>query len=380
MSNPFDKIKARLDNNTSTGSTSGVGSNSGYNQRLSQITKKYDDMSSIFTSVYGDAKASAEAEVKAVNDKLKKQQRTQAILGTLTALASFAPQAMSFLSSIKACKAAAVDTKATPQQKQTQLQQYTQELQDAEAKVKTAEADIKKLDDEIKQAEEMKKDPAKYANEKQKTVDTKRDELKALQGLNDDTDETLKTIATDLKTQNETKTTGEKELTTAKADLAKAEALPEKVQKQTGTDATGKPVYTQVENTARKTAIETAQKKVEAAEKKVKDAEEAIKNLETKKSERKAEIEKQIAAKKEELDNAIKENEQVQSDIKNADETITAKTKEKNEKIAEKTKLESEVVQFRTAVEDLKKSIDSTKTQTAEQKQQKEDPTKKKQA
>ena len=53
MSNPFDKIKARLDNNTSTGSTSGVGSNAGFNARLSKVTQQYKEQTSIFTSVYG---------------------------------------------------------------------------------------------------------------------------------------------------------------------------------------------------------------------------------------------------------------------------------------------------------------------------------------
>ena len=131
--NPFDKIKSRLDNPSSANAGGISSSGSAYRTRLSNITKQYDEATSIFNNSYSNLKASDEAEVKAVNDRLKKQQRTQAILGTLTSLATLAPKAMSFVNSIKACKAASSNSKTTPREKQNQLQQFTQQLNEAKS-------------------------------------------------------------------------------------------------------------------------------------------------------------------------------------------------------------------------------------------------------
>lgn len=367
--NPFDKIKSRLDNPSSANAGGISSSGSAYRTRLSNITKQYDEATSIFNNSYSNLKASAEAEVKAVNDRLKKQQRTQAILGTLTSLATLAPKAMSFVNSIKACKAASTNSKTTPREKQNQLQQFTQQLNEAKSKLSSSEAEVKKLDSEIADLKAIVND-SKAAAEAQKKVDTKTDELKKLEGLDDSTDETLKGLTQNIETQNGIKTEGEneknsanEELFAANAELKQAEAMP----------------ITEVENTARKEAIKAAQDKIAAAKEKVKAAEDKIdkaeteiKQLEAQKTERKNEIATQIEAKKQELNAAKEENAKVAS----AATTLEEKETERKNKDAERARLSGEVTQFETAIAELKKAANAPSTQQNEN----EDPKKKKQA
>lgn len=384
--NPFDKIKSRLDNPSSANAGGISSSGSAYRTRLSNITKQYDEATSIFNNSYSNLKASAEAEVKAVNDRLKKQQRTQAILGTLTSLATLAPKAMSFVNSIKACKAASSNSKTTPREKQNQLQQFTQQLNEAKSKLSSSEAEVKKLDSEIADLKAIVND-SKAAVEAQKKVYTKTDELNKLEGLDDSTDETLKGLTQNIETQNGIKTEGEneknsanEELFAANAELKQAEAMPMTVKKQTGTDpTTGAPIYTEVENTARKEAIKAAQDKIAAAKEKVKAAEDKInkaeteiKQLEKQKTKRKNEIATQIEAKKQELNAAKEENAKVAS----AATTLKEKETERKNKDAERARLSGEVTQFETAIAELKKAANAPSTQQNEN----EDPKKKKQA
>ena len=368
--NPFDKIKSRLDNPSSANAGGISSSGSAYRTRLSNITKQYDEATSIFNNSYSNLKASAEAEVKAVNDRLKKQQRTQAILGTLTSLATLAPKAMSFVNSIKACKAASTNSKTTPREKQNQLQQFTQQLNEAKSKLSSSEAEVKKLDSEIADLKAIVND-SKAAAEAQKKVYTKTDELKKLEGLDDSTDETLKGLTQNIETQNGIKTEGEneknsanEELFAANAELKQAEAMP---------------MNTEVENTARKEAIKAAQDKIAAAKEKVKAAEDKIvkaeteiKQLEAQKTERKNEIATQIEAKKQELNAAKEENEKVAS----AATTLEEKETERKNKDAERARLSGEVTQFEKAIAELKKAANAPSTQQSEN----EDPTKKKQS
>lgn len=374
MSNPFDKIKARLDNNTSTGSTSGVGSNSGFNARLSRVTQQYNEQTSIFTSVYGDVKASAEAEVKAVNDRLKKQQRTQAIIGAISAAATLAPQAMNLLASIKSCKSASTDTKLTPQQKQTQIQEYTQKIADAEKQVSTYVTDIQKLEGEITTAKTTKEEQGKVSIAKQKEIDdAKYAKDKLTESMNSETDEKLASLNKDIETQNANKKQGQ-------TDLTKAQAMPDMVQQKKVVN--GQVQVVQVKNTAKDKAITDAKKKIALAE-------EAIKRLEQQKTDRKAEIQKEIDAKEAERKEAVEAKRQADEAVAQADKDIADKDKSMKDKIAAKTKLENEVTQLKTALEELKKSAGTTQTsttqtaQTAQQRQQTaqaEDPAKKKQS
>ena len=376
MSNPFDNIKARLDKNTSTGSTSGVGSNAGFNARLSKVTHQYNEQTSIFTSVYGDVKASAEAEVKAVNDRLKKQQRTQAIIGAISAAAVFAPKALSLISSIKACKSATSDTKLTPQQKQTQIQEYTQKITDAEKQVSTYTTDISKLEGEITTERTTKEEQGKVSIAKQKEIDdAKEAKDKLTESMNNEPDETLASLKNDIKTQNRNKTQGQ-------ADLSKAQAMTDKVQQKKVVN--GQVQIVQVKNTAKEKAVEAAMKKIS-------DAEKAIKRLEEQKANRKAEIQKNIDAKETERKAAVDAKRKADEAVAQADKDIADKDKEMKDKIAAKTKLENEVTQLKTALEELKKSAGTTQTSTTqtqtaqvtEQRQhtaQAEDPTKKKQS
>lgn len=376
MSNPFDNIKARLDKNTSTGSTSGVGSNSGFNARLSKVTQQYNEQTSIFTSVYGDVKASAEAEVKAVNDRLKKQQRTQAIIGAISAAATLAPQALSLISSIKSCKSASSDSKLTPQQKQTQIQEYTQKITDAEKQVSAYTTDISKLEGEIATARTTKEEQGKVSIAKQKEIDdAKGAKYKLTESMKNETDETLVSLNNDIKTQNTNKTQGQ-------ADLSKAQAMPDMVQQKKVVN--GQVQIVQVKNTAK-------EKAVEAAKKKISDAENAIKRLEQQKTDRKAEIQKDIDAKETERKAAVDAKRQADEAVAQADKDIADKDKSMKDKIAAKTKLENEVTQLKTALEELKKSAgttqtSTTQTQTAQVTQQRqqtaqaEDPAKKKQS
>ena len=383
--NPFDKIKSRLDNPSSANAGGISSSGSAYRTRLSNITKQYDEATSIFNNSYSNLKASAEAEVKAVNDRLKKQQRTQAILGTLTSLATLAPKAMSFVNSIKACKAASSNSKTTPREKQNQLQQFTQQLNEAKSKLSSSEAEVKKLDSEIADLKAIVND-SKAAVEAQKKVYTKTDELNKLEGLDDSTDETLKGLTQNIETQNGIKAEGEnekkaanEELFAANYELEQAEAMPMTVKKQTGTDpTTGAPIYTK-DDTARKEAIKAAQDKIDKAKKKVKDAEDKInkaeteiKQLEAQKTKRKNEIATQIEAKKQELNAAKEENEKVAS----AATTLEEKETERKNKDAERARLSGEVTQFETAIAELKKAANAPSTQQNEN----EDPKKKKQA
>ena len=194
---------------------------------------------------------------------------------------------MSLISSIKSCKSASSNSKTTPQEKQNQLQQFTQQLNEAKSKLSSSEAEVKKLDSEIADLKAIVND-SKAVAEAQKKVYTKTDELEKLEGLNDNTDETLKGLTQNIETQNGIKAEGEnemksanEELFVANSELKTAETMPMTVKKQTGIDpTTGAPIYTEVENTARKEAIKAAQDKIAAAKEKVKAAEDKIKAAE----------------------------------------------------------------------------------------------------
>lgn len=402
----FKDVKAKVAQNNETMGTSSTNSlNNGFSQRIAHVADNVNASASLFTTVYGDVKASAEAEVAEINARLKKQQKTQAIFGVLTTAASLAPQAMSLLSSIKACKSASTDTKTTPQQKQNQVQEYTQKLAEAEKQVETYETEIATLNSDIEKANKTITEQGEVSKTKQKEIDdatdaitkqkevseTKQKEIETAKAekdaltksKDDETDATLVSLNSEIEKQKANKANGE-------SDLAKANAMPDTIKQQKVVN--GQVQYVDVENTAKKQAKA-------AAEKKIKEAEEEIKKLETQKTERKAEIDKQIAAKQEEIeaaeqakkeaDEAISAKEEEKKAAVNAkreaDEAVASAEEEIKEKKAsadEKTKAKdrlekTEIPQLKAALEELKKAAGVSTTQSKQVTQ--DDETKKKQ-
>ncbi len=379
MMDLLKNVKAKVaQNNAAMGTSSSDSLNNGFSQRIDHVADNVNKSASIFTSVYGDAKASAEAEVKEINNRLKKQQRTQAIIGALTTAASLAPQAMSLLASIKACKSASTDTKTTPQQKQSQIQEFTQKIADAEKQVETYTSEIATLNSDIENANNTITEQTEVSKTKQKEIDDAKDAVDALtKSKDDETDETLVSLNNDIKRQNTNKADGEN-------DLAKANAMPDTIQQKKVVN--GQVQYVTVKNTNKAKAKEAAEKKIKAAE-------EEIKKLEKQKTERKAELDKQIAAKEEERKAAVNAKREADEAVANAQAEVESKKDSVDEKTKAKDRLEkTEIPQLKSALEDLKKAAgattSTTQTQTTQVRQQtqqtqqvaQEDPTKKKQS
>lgn len=319
MSNPFESLKS----SSSTPSRAGLNTESAYKKRLQNIKSDYDKATSIFNSSYSNLKASAEAEVKAANDRVNKQQKTQLIIGALTTAATLVPQALSLISSIKACKSAGANNNLTAEQRQAKAKEFDGQVDKAKAQINTYETEISKLYDDIDTASKTEKEQTDVSKAKQKEIDGYVDK---------------KTELTNSRKKEEANQTA------GEAEKAAAEKMPEKVQK--GVDENGKPIM--VENEARKKALAAAEEKIKAAKEKI------------------AEYDKQIEEQEAKRKEAVEAKNKADEAVATAKETKEAKTKEVNEKIAARDKLKSEVKQLESAVTDLKGN-DNTK-----QKQEKE--------
>lgn len=333
MSNPFESLKS----SSSTPSRTGLNTESAFKKRLQNIKGDYDKATSIFNSSYSNLKASAEAEVKAANDRVNKQQKTQLIIGALTTAATLVPQALSLISSIKACKSAGANNNLTTEQRQAKAKEFDGQVDKAKAQINTYETEISKLYDDIDTASKTEKEQTDVSKAKQKEIDGYVDK---------------KTELTNSRKKEEAnQTAGEAEKKAGVSEKEVAEKMPEKVQQ--GVDENGKPIM--VENEARKKALAAAEEKIKAAEEKIKAAKEKI-----------AEYDKQIEEQEAKRKEAVEAKNKADEAVATAKETKEAKTKEVNEKIAARDKLKSEVKQLESAVTDLKGN-DNTK-----QKQEKE--------
>ena len=253
MGNPFDKIKAETAQIRGTGynnQSSGQISVENFKNQYASIYDEYYSTAGEIKQASVDAKAEMEKEVQETQDRLAKQQRTQAWISLGSTLLSTIPTMLNTIAAAKAMKTGSAATAGAGQTKLSQL----------ETALTQAKSDYAAMNKSIADATNAK-------NGVEQTRIAKKAEETTQQGVVDTASGNAQKVRQSVNDRSHAKiSAADGQLRTAETNLSNANALPDTIPDPNNPQ-------NQIPNQEKTTKVQQAKEEVRLAEEAVKKAE-----------------------------------------------------------------------------------------------------------